>query len=44
MFVALYGVGYWFASMDAVRYWPFVLIGRREGARSSRCGGSDQLG
>ena len=27
MFVALYGVGYWFASTDPVRYWPFVLIG-----------------
>ena len=27
MFVALYGVGYWFASTDPVRYWPFVLVG-----------------
>jgi hypothetical protein len=27
MFVALYGVGYWFASTDPVRYWPFILIG-----------------
>lgn len=27
MFVALYGVGYWFASTDPVRYWPFLLIG-----------------
>jgi hypothetical protein len=27
MFVALYGVGYWFAATDPVRYWPFVMIG-----------------
>ena len=27
LFVAVYGVGYWFASTDPVRYWPFVLIG-----------------
>jgi hypothetical protein len=27
MFVALYGVGYWFASAEPMRYWPFVLIG-----------------
>ncbi|MFN7921275.1 MAG: DUF4166 domain-containing protein [Bryobacteraceae bacterium] len=27
MFVALYGVGYWFASTDPARYWPFILIG-----------------
>ena len=27
MFVGLYGVGYWFASVNPVRYWPFVLVG-----------------
>jgi hypothetical protein len=27
MFVALYGLGYWFASTDPIRYWPFILIG-----------------
>jgi len=27
MFVGLYGICYWCASTDPVRYWPFVLIG-----------------
>jgi hypothetical protein len=27
MFVALYGVCYWVASNNPVRYWPFILVG-----------------
>jgi len=27
MFVAVYAIGYWFASIDLFRYWPFVLVG-----------------